>query len=124
MERFRRLHLRLIYICFVCSGLHCYPTLLGPALKLGSLRVSLMCQKFVSMCGGLLHLPTCIGSSGRLFEPRVRIFAGVCCYCSPGFTSTFRDCVELIPPRHDVGAPLAGRWDDVRLGPHSGSEGQ
>ncbi|CAN0899722.1 hypothetical protein LINGRAHAP2_LOCUS20439 [Linum grandiflorum] len=27
--------------------------------------------------GGLLHLPTCIGSSGRHLEPMVRIFAGV-----------------------------------------------
>ncbi|CAN0915336.1 hypothetical protein LINGRAHAP2_LOCUS29073 [Linum grandiflorum] len=43
MARCRLLHPRLRFTCFVCSGLHCLSTLLGPALRLGSLGVSLMC---------------------------------------------------------------------------------
>ncbi|CAN0928702.1 hypothetical protein LINGRAPRIM_LOCUS21 [Linum grandiflorum] len=43
MARCRLLHSRLRFTCFICSGLRCLPTLLGLALSLGSLGVSLMC---------------------------------------------------------------------------------
>ncbi|CAN0898914.1 hypothetical protein LINGRAHAP2_LOCUS19972 [Linum grandiflorum] len=36
-----------------------------------------MCLTFISMHGGLLYLPTCIGRLGRLVKPSVRLSWGV-----------------------------------------------
>ncbi|CAN0915844.1 Protein MAIN-LIKE 1 [Linum grandiflorum] len=113
-----------IYL-FCLLGSTLLPDTTGSCAKIGILESLADVRKIREYAWGAATLAHMYRELGKASRAKSMNFCGCMTLLQSWIYEYFPSLRRVdSPASRDVGAPLVGRWDDVRLGPHSGLDGQ